>query len=242
MIFSLGTKHLGFTNAAVGFYTRIIVGVWSFRKKMQLEAVQRFHTIEADGVWHLFQLLFKVDSSKERAKIFQHLLEEDSHAELFSEVYQNDSNVPFKAKQFNRKMLVSGEVGVGVWLLHVHAGEVSATRQFRALIVALPDGALRSALEKIVNDEAGHIELTNDLATQMGVTPRVLQRELKMIQFQRLTHGIKQMFLGMTNTLGIWILTLGYWSLGGFAKRSARVALSRRFVVDDNNFLKKFPR
>lgn len=221
-------------------YAKVIAKVWSANRNLQNQAVRRFQSIEADGVWHLYQVLRMTKDPKSRARIFQHILEEDSHADLFCEVFQKDSSTAFQPQSFTREDLVSGSNEAGKFLLHVHVGEVSATRRFKALKRFLPEGNLKAALSKIVQDEEGHIELTQRLAQQLNMKEPELNTELRYIRLARLRNSAEQLFLRMTNWLGLAILILGYWCVGFIGSRSARARLQKKFVAFNNNQLKKF--
>jgi hypothetical protein len=234
-------KFLGFLEY---LYARIVVQVWSMRPDLRLESIRRFQAIESDGTWHLFQVLRMTHATEERAKIFQHILEEDSHADLFHDVFQSEARVPFQPKAFTREDLVVNSSETWKSMLFVHVGEVSATRRFKKLQKALcavkPDDLLGAALGRIARDEEGHISLTEQLARQLQVQKGVLRRELLFIHLNRISNSLTQFTLWLANAAGIALLICGYWLLGIFGMRAARKRLAGNFVLVDNNEVKSF--
>jgi hypothetical protein len=221
-------------------YSRLIARLWRSYPRLQAKAVRRFQSVEADGVWHLFQVLQQTTDPRERAKVFQHVLEEDSHAELFRDVFCSENSECFQPLQSPRSELTPG--GFEAWraFVHVHVGEVSATRRFTALSRALPEGPLSSALKRIVRDEEGHIGLTEELARHLQVEERKVASELLAVRWSRFIGSLRQLALQAMNQITGFLLIVGYWLLGGFAALTLRARMRQPRVLVNNNYMKKF--
>ena len=236
----------GFHNFIEFLYCGVITLLWRFFPTLQLQAVRRFQSIEADGVWHLHQILRRNRDPIDRAAVFQHLLEEESHADLFREVFQNDSNQIFQPILFARTSLPlplekgTKDPALSDLFLYVHVGEESATRRFRSLCKTLPEGELSRALQRIVKDEEGHIGLTDRLARKLGVSTTKLRAMILWISIKRFSDQAQQNALRVTNAIGLSLLSLTYLCFGFLGAPSARAALKQRLVRVDNNSLKRF--
>jgi rubrerythrin len=221
-------------------YVKVIVQYWKIFPSQQLNAIRRFQAIEADGVWHLYSALHMTTDPQKRAMLFQHIIEEDSHAENFSDVFSDYSEVPFQQQHFERVPLIRGESELWKIISYIHVGEVDATKKFTLLEKNLPNGSLRSTLNKICRDEAGHIHLTAHLAKKFEIDTNKIQMQVRAFRRARFLESLSQLVLRLANQMGLIFLVLGYWIFGGIGFIQARRKLEKRFVEYNNNHLKRF--
>jgi len=209
------------------------------KETRRLEAVRGFQATEADGVWHLHRSLVKIDDPHHRAIVFTHSLEEESHAEAFTHVYKQSSERAMQPLRYERTSLYSDAEPGWKSFAYVHVGEVDATERFRMIRRALGEGPLNAALEKIVSDEEGHIDLTHDILIEMGATEPEIQREVRRVRVARAWQNWLR--IGQRVVDGIASLQLGlvYYVVGPFMFSSARRKLRASIVEYDNNQLKR---
>jgi len=217
---------------------RLSARVFRRSRSRQLAAVQGFQATEADGVWHLLRAFASTDDPKLRAILFTHMLEEDSHADAFVRVYEQDGGV-FVPTFYERKDLFDPATPTWQRLAYVHVGEVDATERFGLLRDALPDGALKAALTSIVQDEEGHVDLTHDLLLQMNATEPEIRAAYRRVRRRRLWEHWLRLGKRTVNTVAELLLSLIYFALGPFFYRPARNKLDERIVEYDNNVLKQ---
>lgn len=203
------------------------------------EAIRGFQATEADGVWHLHRALSRVKDPKTRAILFSHSIEELSHADEFARAYREYSDVPFSAIQYERGDLASARAELWRTIAFVNVGEKDATERFRQIAHALPECNLRTALGKIVEDEDGHVDLTNSMLVKMGATPRQARSEMLKVRVSRAWEAWLRTGKRVVDTLATALLSLAYVLLGPLLASSARRRLSVRFVEFDNSQLKK---
>ena len=95
------------------------------------EVIRGFQSTEADGVWHLYQGMRRITDPEERAIVFGHCLEEESHADAFARVYRHYGERVFTPSHFERKPLYPDDAPEWKTLPSVHVGEATATKRPR---------------------------------------------------------------------------------------------------------------
>lgn len=210
------------------------------RRGRKAAAIRGFQATEADGVWHLHRGLSRVADPKLRAILFTHSLEEDAHAEEFGHVYKAYTDQILPAANYEREDLYGA--GTALWrsLAFVHVGEEDATGRFRTIAEALPAGdPLRASLQKIVEDEEGHVDLTAKLLEQLGAAPADVQREYGRVRLARLWQAWLRSGKAAIDSLATVLLSAVYFVMAPFLFLVARKKLASRFVEVDNNRAKR---
>jgi len=198
-------------------------------------AIRGFQATEADGVWHLQQGLARLDDPRQKALIFVHCLEEESHADAFAALWRSYQDGVFSPEQAERAELYPP--GAPVWksFAYVHVGERDATERFRLLRDALGRGPLHETLGRIVEDESGHVDSTAAMLTRLGAEPAALRRELWLIVARRLWERWLRAGKRVVDVVATVLLSAIYYALGGLAAAASRRRLQGGLVDYDNN-------
>lgn len=208
--------------------------VWSSRRRMA-DAVRGFQATEADGVWHLHRGMQRIHDPKQRALVFTHSLEEESHAEEFGRVYRAYSDQASSPATYERGDLHPPSTALWKTLAYVHVGEEDATSDFRRLRSVLGDGPLRESLARIIADESTHVDLTHDLLVAMGARERDIRAEVLRVRLGRLWENWLRAGKRVVDVIATVLLSSVYWLLGVFLAPPARKRLAERVVAYDNN-------
>jgi hypothetical protein len=217
---------------------RALVSIFWRSKATMLSAVNGFQATESDGVWHLLRGIEAAESPKVRATLFEHMIEEEAHAEAFGQVCRDESEQAFVPTFYERQDIF--EPGTPIWKLiaYVHVGEVDATERFGLLRDALPDGPLQAALKTIVADEEGHIDLTHSLLLKLGATEPEIRSTYRAVRLRRAWEAWLRSGKRVVNWVAVGLLSTVYFLLAPFFYRTARAKLQQHTVAFDNNRLK----
>lgn len=198
-------------------------------------AIRGFQATEADGVWHLQRGIARLDDPRQKATIFVHCLEEESHADAFAAVWPAYQEGVFSAEHYDRADLYPR--GAPVWksFAYVHVGERDATERFALLRDALREGPLHDALGKIVEDESGHVDSTAAMLARLGADPASLRRELLVIRARRLWGRWLAAGKRVVDAVATVLLSAIYFAFGGLAAAASRRRLQGGLVGYDNN-------
>lgn len=204
------------------------------------EAVRGFQATEADGVWHLHRGMRRVRDPRQKAVMFTHSLEEESHADEFASIYTDYARAPFAARHYERSDLYPLGDDAG-WraMAYVNVGEDDATARFRLLADALEDGPLRRSLQRVVRDEEGHVHLTRSMLLSMGASESEARRAQRGVRLSRAWSAWMRAGRRAVNLVAVALLSGLYWLAGPFTAGAARARLRERVVAHDNNLLKR---
>ena len=208
----------------------------------RLAAVKGFHATEADGVWHLRQYMKAVSDPEQRAHIFTHSLEEESHAAAFEKLYNAESSYRLNPSLYERQALYSPDEASWKPLAYVHVGEVDATERFRMLHRQLPPSPLRSSLETIIADEDGHVGSTEELVLASGASQVEATREYRAVRRRRAWEEWLRVGRHTVDRLVSLQLAAIYYLAGPLVTYSARKKLTSSAVSYDNNRIKSLAR
>jgi len=219
---------------------RLTVSVgWSLAPSRLPDVIRGFQATEADGVWHLYRGLPRITDARQRAIVFGHCLEEESHADAFTRTYKQYEGRPFSPLLYERETLYADDQPIWKTFAFVHVGEVDATQRFRFLADALPKGALRDCLRTIVRDEEGHVDLTSQMLLGMGATAGSIRREVVLVRVRRLWERWLRVGKRVVDTLADVLLSVVYFAFGLVLSSVARRRLEASFVAHDNNVMKR---
>ena len=202
-------------------------------------AIRGFHATEADGVWHLYRGIERLEDPRQKAAIFTHCLEEESHADVFATTWRAYDGGVFSPEHFDRRLLYAADAPMWKTFAFVHVGERDATERFRQLRQALPEGPLRAALGKVVEDEAGHVDSTMSMLTRLGATPAQVRRELLLLRARRLWERWLRAGKRIVDLMATALLSALYFTVGPFVARAARRRLEGGLVEFDNSHPKR---
>lgn len=202
------------------------------------EVIRGFQATEADGVWHLYRGMRQISDPRERAIIFGHCLEEESHADAFVKAYKHYGGRVFTPTHYERKELYSGDEPIWKTFAFVHVGEVDATQRFRILSQELPAGALKDCLSSVVSDEEGHVDLTYEMLKRLGASDSAIRSEVRWVRARRLWERWLRTGKRLIDNLANISLSIVYYVFGALLFSAARRRLARGFVTYDNNKMK----
>lgn len=194
--------------------------MWKFFPHRKMLAIQEFSTIEKDSGCQLLWALELTPDPKDKALIFQHVLEEFFHAEIFE-----DLSLSY-AKSYLPKTIPSREILVDkkstpaeVWefFSYAHVGEEGVNRDFVYYAKANLDKKIAAVFSRVSQDEFNHIYGTRDILEKITMNNRLLCNWL--ILKSTVKRKIKQIesstrFIG--DGLLTLLLVLVYYFLGFF--------------------------
>jgi rubrerythrin len=203
------------------------------------EAIRGFQATEADGVWHLHRVMAAINDPEIKAFLFTHSLEEETHAEEFASIYQRYTDHAIPPATYERNDLLSD--GDPIWkaLAFVHVGEEDATARFGLLTSNLGPEPLRDSLAQIVEDEEGHVDLTEQILLKLGATQAEIRKEYGRVRRRRLWEEWLRSGRRVVNLIAEGLLSIAYFGLAPLVFLSARRALKSKTVAYDNNRVKR---
>ncbi len=210
---------------------------WSSPQRLA-RVVQGFQATEADGVWHLHRGIRRVRDPKQRAILFTHSLEEESHAEEFGRLYSSLATRPGAPATYERHDLHPPSAPLWKSLAFVHVGEEDATDRFRQIRSVLDDSPLRTSLGRIVADEETHVDLTHDMLVAMGASERDIRGEVLKVRLGRAWENWLRAGKRVVDLIAAILLSTAYVVIGAALMLPARRRLRRRVVEFDNNQVK----
>jgi rubrerythrin len=217
----------------------LIVKLLWMNKSIKHNAIRSFQATEDDGVWHLHKVFNETTDAKVKSEIFTHILEEESHATIFKNAYQEESGINFSRQYYERQELHSRDDALWKKLAFVHIGERDATERFRAIIKYLDDCPLKTALVSVVEDEEGHIELTRKMVDNYHDNPQEIEDELTLIEQGRFKDTCARSLNRIFNLISTGILYLMYFMVAPFCFYFVQKKFKNPLVTFDNNFSKR---
>lgn len=213
---------------------------WLWRSDRDVaEAIRGFQATEADGVWHLHRGMARVTDPRQKAVLFTHSLEEESHADEFASIYGRYSPTPMQAKHYEREEIYTGDGAAWRLLAFVNVGEKDATERFKLIADAVGDGPLRDSLGRIVDDESGHVDLTHDMLLRMGATEAEIRGARLRVRLSRAWERWMRAGKRVVDVVATALLSAVYLLAGPFVARAARRRLAQRVVEYDNSRIKR---
>ncbi len=202
-------------------------------------ALQEFSSIEKDSGCQLLWSLELTRDPKDRAFIFQHVLEEFFHAEIFEDISQ------FYATGYLTKTVAAREILVDrkstqeqVWdfFSYAHVGEEGVNRDFSYYAKANLDKKIAAVFSRVSIDEGNHIHGTKDILASMTKDKKFLFEWL--ILKSTVKRKIKQMeastrFIG--DALLSLMLGIVYFVFGFFVHKTLKsrfLDMNKKEVID----------
>jgi hypothetical protein len=213
--------------------------IWRLFPARQLSALQSFSLIEKDSAC---QLLYCLSVSKDetlKAYLFQHVLEEFYHAEIFEQLCREQSTSHFYQEFLPRQQLIEPGADNGKILdffAYVHEGERAVNRDFLAYSEAHFEPRIRQTFRRAGLDEAHHERDTDEIISKaLGGT--------SAHRWSRLKASAKrswELFKSGSKAFGIVpmtiILSAVYIVIGGLVASAAR----KRLLLESTDQLKLF--
>jgi hypothetical protein len=140
--------------------------IWRLFPARKISTLQEFSTVERDSGGQLLCCIPLVSDPRLKAAIFQHVLEEVFHGEIFEELCQSFSERPLPTPVKPREDLVSPNPGADEVLRffsYVHVGEQAVNRDFLQYAHAALDKKSRAVFMRAGSDEGQHEGDTGDI-------------------------------------------------------------------------------
>jgi hypothetical protein len=151
------------------FLARIVTPlVWRWSPRRQAEAMREYSLIEKDSGCQIMDALNLVREPKTRAQLFQQVLEEFHHSDLFEDVCHSLAQSPVGTPVITRDALVGMEPGPNAVLdliAYVHIGEAAVDQDFRAYAKAPLNPEIAKAFARAGADEHNHVADSRRLLT-----------------------------------------------------------------------------
>jgi hypothetical protein len=217
--------------------------VWRFGPGRKIETLQRFSLVEKDSGCQMLRCQRLVADPKLKGYLFQHVLEEFFHAELFAELAKSLAERHLYEKLLPRSELVGDglvdQKKIRDFFAYVHVGEQAVNRDFLVYSSASLEPKIKSVFRVAGEDEGRHEKDTDDILLELcnndaGIFFRALWKaRLKRwwTLYSSATKGIGALPLGI-------LLSLVYFFTGTLAAP----ALKRRLQLPRQEQLDAFQR
>lgn len=144
--------------------------VWKLFPSQKISALQDFSLIEKDSGCQLYWCMSLIKDPQIKADLFQHVLEEFCHADLFEDLGKQYSdnylNTPITSREYSVKP-TSTEKEILDFYSYAHVGESEVNNDFLVLGKANVDKKIRNTFTRIGADEDRHVVGTDDILLQL---------------------------------------------------------------------------
>ena len=140
--------------------------IWKLSPRRQAAAMREYGIIEKDSGCQILDALPLVHAAETRAQLFQQVLEEFHHSDLFETACQELAQAPVGTPVVTRDALVGADPGPDAVLdliAYVHIGEDAVDRDFRAYSKANLNPVIAKTFARAGADEHHHVEDTRRL-------------------------------------------------------------------------------
>ena len=202
--------------------------VWKLSPARKLQALQRFSAVEKDSGHQLQYCVSLVSDSRLKCYLFQHVLEEFFHSELFEEQCRRISDRHLYLEVPPRIDLLPPQAGPGEVLdffAYVHVGEQAVNRDFVVYSHAPLEPELRAVFRRAGMDEGHHEEDTLQILEGLaGGTGWSFRSRLTVARARRawslFADAMKSIgVVPMTAAIGLIYFVLGPVALGSARER-----------------------
>lgn len=134
---------------------------WKWAPLRRAQAMREYSLIEKDSGCQILDALELVHEPAVRAQLFQQVLEEFHHSDLFEDVCRELSDKPIGTPVVTRDALVGRDPGPDALLdliAYVHVGEAAVNVDFAAYAKAPIDPVIAKAFARAQADEHHHVD------------------------------------------------------------------------------------
>jgi rubrerythrin len=215
--------------------------VWKFLPSRKTQAIVRFSIIERDSAVQLLECLKFIEDSKIKADLFQHVLEEFHHSDLFEELAKSLSEKNLKLSIDSRENVINHNSTHEDFLRfysYAHVGESDVNEDFEIYARATRDQNIRRIFLKVAADENRHEIGTDQILLELCGNDKKKVQSLVIVS--KLKRMYKTYTIGMRNIGQVFFncyLAIIYFAFGLLVVRAAK----KQFTwskVDHLNFLK----
>ena len=140
--------------------------IWRASEKRKINALQEFSFLEKDSSFQLLGIIGLLESPKNKAIIFQSVLEEFFHADIFADIASLLSDEPLSVKLPLREELLPDNAGVKEvrdLIAYVHVGERDINSDFDLYAKASLDRRIQNIFRRASADEGKHVDSTEKM-------------------------------------------------------------------------------
>jgi hypothetical protein len=144
--------------------------IWKYFPKRKLSSIQKFSYTEKDSGCRLLQYLVLIKDPAIKKELFQHVLEEFYHADLFSDLSKELSNEFTNLSIPPREYQVTEDSAYEELLsayAYAHIGESSINKDFSAYNNKNFTRNIRAVFARVASDELNHAESTDEIFVNM---------------------------------------------------------------------------
>ena len=153
------------------FIRTLTAPIWRRFPARKLRALQEFALVEKDSGNQLLECIPLVSDPKLKAHLFQHVLEEIYHGEIFDGVCKELSSKPLPLPMKPLEDLISGTPNPETLvrtLAYVHVGERAVNRDFLQFANSISEPSLRRVFLRAGGDEGKHEGDTGDILFELS--------------------------------------------------------------------------
>ncbi|MFA6237004.1 MAG: ferritin-like domain-containing protein [Bacteriovorax sp.] len=200
--------------------------IWKIFPARKAQAISRFSMIEKDSAVQLLECMKFVGDNKIKADLFQHVLEEFHHADLFEELAKNYSDKHLNLSINSRENIINENSTHEDFLkfyAYVHVGESDVNEDFEVYANAIDDTSIRRTFLKVAADENRHEVGTDQILFELCNNDKIKTNRLILIS--RLKRSYKMYTIAMKNIGQIvfnFYMSIIYFCGGLFMVRSSR--------------------
>jgi hypothetical protein len=214
--------------------------VWNLFPKQKLATLMQFSLVEKDSGCQLLQCANLIDDPELKAYLFQHVLEEFFHAEIFEELCKKMSPTHLYLKILPRTELVPAKASaddVLSFFAYVHVGEQAVNRDFVVFSRANFETEVKATFRRAGMDEAHHEQDTHDILERMlGDKGKNFRKKTFFAAAKRSWRAFAEDMKAIGNLPMTFLLTVTYFIFGAFGATGAR----RRLRMPEEEQLRLF--
>ncbi len=157
--------------------------VWRLWPARRQAALMEFSAIERDSGQQLRQCMDLTQDPALRGYLFQHVLEETFHGELFEDLARSTADKHPIRHVLPREELIAPDSpsdDIRAFFSTVHVGEAAVNADFRVYAQAVADPATRGIFRVAGEDEARHEADTDRVLLQLCGTPASARSEARL--------------------------------------------------------------
>ena len=200
--------------------------VWKVFPERRIQAISRFSMIEKDSAVQLLECIKFIDNTKIKADLFQHVLEEFHHADLFEELAKSYSEKNLNLSINSRENIINETTDYEDFLKfysYVHVGESDVDEDFEIYAQASSEANIRRTFLKVAADEGRHEVGTDQILLELCNNNKI--KSGKLIIYSVLKRKFKTYTIAMRNIGQVFFnfyMTILYFSFGLLVVRAAR--------------------
>ncbi len=211
------------THFFIKFITPLI---WKLFPQRKINAITRFSMIEKDSAVQLLECIRFTKDPKIQADLFQHVLEEFNHADLFESLAMSYSDKHLNLSIPSRENVITDTTTMEDFLkfyAYVHTGESDVNEDFELYAHASDDQLLRKIFLRVAMDETRHTVGTDKILVDLcdGNTRKARQLEI----YSKIRRQYKMYTIAMKNIGQVvfnFYMAVLYFLIGPFVFQTAR--------------------